>query len=137
MKINELFNEGVAGTMAQGMGVGGATLGQAMKSAALGALGLKNTQQQFQQKHSIGAFSGTNASELVKQLGIKQGMDFEIAPNQRVKITKVDNNGATFVDPKTNLPTVLGVDALTGIAQRQQALQTVAQMGQPAQQKVQ
>lgn len=136
MRINELFTESVAGTMAQGMGVGGATLGQAMKSAALGALGLKNTQQQFQQKHAIGAFSGNNASELVKQLGIKQGMDFEISPNQKVKITKVDNTGATFLDPKTNLPTVLGVDALSGIAQRQQALQTVAQMGQPAQTKV-
>jgi len=132
MRINELFSEGVASTIGQGMGMAGASLGQAMKSATLGAMGLKNTQQQYNQKNAIGAYSGNNASELVKQLGIKQGMDFEVAPNQKVKITKVDNNGATFVDPKTKLPTVLGVDALIGIAQRQQAVQTVAQMGQPA-----
>ena len=58
--------------------------------------------------------------------------NFKIGDNVKVKITKVDNTGATFVDPKTNLPTVLGKDALQGLAQRQQALQTVAQMSKPA-----
>lgn len=132
MRINELFSEGVGGTIAQGMGVSGASVGQAMKSAALGALGLKNTQNQYQQKNAIGAYDHNNASQLIKQLGIKQGMDFELQPNQKVRITKVDNLGATYIDPKTKLPTTLGPDALAGIAQRQQAIQTVAQMGQPA-----
>lgn len=135
MRINELFSEGVGDAIKTGMGVAGASVGQAMKSAALGALGLKNTQNQFQQKHGIGGYQpydSQNTQQLVKQLGIKQGMDFQIAPNQKVRITKVDNHGATYIDPATKLPVLLGGEALTGIAQRQQALQTVAQMGQPA-----
>ena len=136
MRIQDLLSEaGIGSTIAGAVGGTGATLGQAMKTAALKGLGLNNTADQYQQKNALGAYSGANASELVKQLGIKQGMDFQLAPNQKVKITKVDNMGATYVDPTTKLPTVLGVDALTGIAQRQQAVQQVAQMQQQQKQK--
>lgn len=145
MRISDLLNEGPMGTIANATGMSGATAGQMFKSAALGALGLKNTQNQYQQKHAIGSYNWDNAQEIVKQLGIKQGQDFQIGPNQKVKITKIDNTGATYIDPNTKLPVVLGKDALQGIAQRQQAVQTMAQMGQqpsqatqpPAQQKVQ
>jgi hypothetical protein len=58
-------------------------------------------------------------------------MDFEINPGEKVKITKVDNAGATYIDRKTGLPLQLGKDALIGLSQRQQAVQTVAQMSKP------
>lgn len=137
MKIQDLLSEAgtIGSTVAGSLGGAGATMGQAMKTAALKGLGLNNTADQYQQKNALGAYSGGNASELVKQLGLKQGMDFQIAPNQKVKITKVDNNGATFIDPNTKLPTTYGVDALSGILQRQQAVQQVAQMQQQQKQK--
>jgi hypothetical protein len=133
MRINEVLGEaGALGTIASGIGAAGASsLGQVAKNAALGALGLKNTQNAYQSNNKIGAYSGQNASQLIKDMGIKAGMDFEISPGQKVKITKVDNTGATYVDPKTNLPLQLGSDALLGISQRQQAVQTVAQMSKP------
>jgi hypothetical protein len=139
MRINEVLSEaGVLGTVAQGLGPSGATsVMQVAKNAALGALVGKHSQAAYQQNNKLGAYSGQNASELVKQLGIKAGMDFELAPGQKVKITKVDNSGATYLDPKTNLPLQLGSDALMGISQRQQALQTVSQRGKPAQQQAQ
>jgi hypothetical protein len=130
MKISDLLDEGVGDAIKTGMGVAGASMGQAMKSAALGALGLKNTQQQYQQKHAIGSYDWNNAGKLMQQLGIKQGMDYEIGPGQKVKIVKTDNLGATYIDPKTKLPLRLDKDALQSIGQRQQALQTVASIGQ-------
>jgi hypothetical protein len=134
MRIQDFLSEagtmGVGQTIAGATGNTGASMGQMMKTAALKGLGLGNTADAFQQKHAIGAFSGQNASELVKALGIKQGMDFQLGPSQKVKITKVDNTGATFIDPATKLPTTLGVDGLSGILQRQQAVQQVAQMQQ-------
>jgi hypothetical protein len=94
-------------------------------------MGLNNTANAQAEKGKFGAYSYDNASELVKQLGIKPGMDFEINPGEKVKITKVDNAGATYIDRRTGLPLQLGKDALIGLSQRQQAVQTVAQMSKP------
>jgi hypothetical protein len=132
MKISDLLSEaGIGASIAQGLGVGGASLKQAAGNLALGALGLKNMQAADAQNKKIGAYQYSNANELIKQLGIKPGMDFEINPGEKVKITKVDGSGATYVDRRTGLPLQLGKDALIGISQRQQAMQTVAQMGKP------
>ncbi len=127
MRIDEILSELVPGGAYQG-----ATIGQAMKAAALKGLGLGNTADQFAQKHNIGAYSGSNARELIKALGDVEGkpitapMDFEIKPGQRVKIKKVDNTGLTFTDPNTGLDQILGVGALQQIVQNKQALRSVA-----------
>ena len=132
MRINEVLSEaGAIGTVAKGLGVGGASVGQALGNLALKGMGLNNTANAQAEKGKFGAYSYDNASELVKQLGIKPGMDFEINPGEKVKITKVDNAGATYIDRRTGLPLQLGKDALIGLSQRQQALQTVAQIGKP------
>jgi hypothetical protein len=132
MRINEVLSEaGAIGTVAKGLGVGGAGIGQALGNLALKGMGLNNTANAQAEKGKFGAYSYDNASELVKQLGIKPGMDFEINPGEKVKITKVDNAGATYIDRRTGLPLQLGKDALIGLSQRQQALQTVAQIGKP------
>jgi hypothetical protein len=132
MRINEVLSEaGAIGTVAKGLGVGGAGIGQALGNLALKGMGLNNTANAQAEKGKFGAYSYDNASELVKQLGIKPGMDFEINPGEKVKITKVDNAGATYIDRRTGLPLQLGKDALIGLSQRQQAVQTVAQMSKP------
>ena len=132
MRINEVLSEaGVIGTVAKGLGVQGAGIGQALGNLALKGMGLNNTANAQAEKGKFGAYNYDNASELVKQLGIKPGMDFEINPGEKVKITKVDNAGATYIDRRTGLPLQLGKDALIGLSQRQQALQTVAQIGKP------
>lgn len=140
MRIQDLLSEagalGTAGSSITGaIGGAGAGVGQAMKVAALKGLGLGNTADQFQQKHAIGAHNYANAAEYVKQLGIKQGMDFEMSPGQKVKITRVDATGASYVDPNTGLEQILGANALKNISQRQQAVQQVAQMQQQQKQK--
>ena len=142
MRINEVLStEGVLGSIgntisgaasgvAKGIGVGGATLRQAITSKAIGMIS-PSAQAAYNQNKNIGANQYANASELIKQLGIKAGTDFEINPGEKVKITKVDGSGATYMDPRTGLPLQLGKDALIGIAQRQQQAMQTAQMGKP------
>jgi hypothetical protein len=130
MRINEVLSEeGAMATVAQGLGVRGAGALQGAANLGLKALGFKNTAAAQEKKYSFGSYQYDNANELIKQLGIKAGTDFEINPGEKVKITKVDGSGATYMDRRTGLPLQLGKDALIGIAQRQQAMQTVAQMG--------
>ena len=132
MKISDLLSEaGVGSSIAQGLGVGGAGLLKGAVNLGLKAAGLNSTADAHAKNNAIGAYQYSNANELIKQLGIKPGMDFEINPGEKVKITKVDGSGATYVDRRTGLPLQLGKDALIGISQRQQAMQTVAQMGKP------
>jgi len=148
MRINEVLStEGVLGnignkigntlsgvgqTFADKAGVGGATsFKQALLSKGLGMIS-PSAQAAYNKNNAIGDYSYDNASDIIKKLGIKPGIDFEINPGEKVKITKVDGTGATYMDRRSGLPLQLGKDALIGIAQRQQqqqAVQTVAQMG--------
>jgi hypothetical protein len=147
MRINEVLStEGVLGnignkigntlsgvgqTFAQKAGVDGATsFKQALLSKGLGMIS-PSAQAAYNKNNAIGDYSYDNASDIIKKLGIKPGIDFEINPGEKVKITKVDNAGATYIDRRTGLPLQLGKDALIGLSQRQQALQTVAQIGKP------
>jgi hypothetical protein len=125
MRINEVLSEvGAMGSVAQGLGVGGAGVAAGAANLGLKALGFNKTADAQEKKYSFGAYQYDNANELIKQLGIKAGTDFEINPGEKVKITKVDGSGATYMDRRTGLPLQLGKDALIGIAQRQ-----LAQMG--------
>lgn len=139
MRINEVLAEFGQGAYA------GATVGQAMKLGALKALGLGNTADQFSKKHAIGGYAGSNASEIIKQLGqldkkpITAPSDFYVNPTTKIKITKVDNTGLHYTDPNTGLDSILGPTALQQIYQQRAALQgAMASMqnkpGQPAQQ---
>ena len=132
MKISDLLSEeGVMGTVAKGLGVSGAGFGQGFANLGLNALGFKHAARTHQEIGGFGDYQYNNATELIKQLGIKPNMDFEINPGEKVKITKVDGSGATYQDNRTGMPLQLGKDALITIAQRQRAMQTVAQMGKP------
>jgi hypothetical protein len=147
MRINEVLStEGVLGnignkigntlsgvgqTFAQKAGVGGATsFKQALLSKGLGMIS-PSAQAAYNQNNAIGDYNYANASDIIKKLGIKPGIDFEINPGEKVKITKVDGTGATYMDRRSGLPLQLGKDALIGIAQRQQQAMQTAQMGKP------
>jgi hypothetical protein len=143
MKIQDLFEDpipskpsslGVGGTIKAATGNAGASLGQMAKTAALKGLGFKNTADAYQQKNKIGQYAdqsqqiggvSQNPSQLVQQLGLKQGMDFEVSPGVKVRIDKIDNTGAQYTDPNTKLPVTLGSKGLGQILQTQQALQRI------------
>jgi hypothetical protein len=151
MRIQDLLNEDIpynqlptagAGTTfkaAMGMNTNKSMLGNLGAMAKVGAakaLGLNNVAGELEKRAGVGSAavnpigqgsSNVNPQQLIKQLGIKQGTDFQIDPKTKVKITKIDQVGAHYTDPKNGLPTILGADGLTRMLQQQQAIQTLQQ----------
>lgn len=145
MRIQEILSEvsGIGQSFKSGMGMNtqksiGSNVLSIAGAGLAKAAGLNNVATGIQQKAGVGAYANNplemgqiqNPQELVKILGFKQGATFQLNPQQKVKIDKIDQHGVHFMDPKTGMPTTYGADALNKMYQQQQLVQAQQQAQQ-------